>query len=233
MNDNKSVLFTPIQISTLEFPGRLFKTATAETRASIDGYVTPEVIDFYVLLAEGETPLIITGNIYISQQGKSAQFQLGADHDDKISGLSEIVNVVHARGSKIFAQLNHCGRQIVPDSVDAVDVVSASEVKELITGTKPRELDVNEIRGVVDDFADAAERCQRAGFDGVQMHSANGYLLSQFLTPYTNRRRDSYGGSLEKRTLFGREVYRAIRAKVGPDFPVILKFRAPDTPRVN
>ena len=228
MNNDKSVLFTPIQIGTLEFPGRLFKTATAETRASMDGYVTPEVIDFYVLLAEGETPLIITGNIYISQQGKSAQFQLGADHDDKISGLSEIVSVVHARGSKIFAQLNHCGRQIVPKSVDAVDVVSASEVKELITGTKPRELDVNEIRGVVDDFADAAERCQRAGFDGVQMHSSNGYLLSQFLTPYTNRRRDSYGGSLEKRTLFGREVYRAIRAKVGPDFPVILKLNGAD-----
>lgn len=228
MNNTDSVLFSPIKIANLELPGRLFKTATAETRASKDGYVTPEVVEFYELLAKGETPLIITGNIYISQQGKSAQFQLGADHDDKIPGLSEVVNVVHARGSKIFAQLNHCGRQIVPDSVDAVDVVSASGVKELMTGTKPRPLEIEEIHRIVEEFANAAERCQRAGFDGVQMHSSNGYLLSQFLTPYTNRRSDDYGGSLEKRTRFGREVYRAIRAKVGSDFPVILKLNGAD-----
>ncbi|MGB5640237.1 MAG: hypothetical protein WBM63_14030, partial [Sedimenticolaceae bacterium] len=86
----------------------------------------------------------------------------------------------------------------------------------------------DEIHRIVEQFAAAARRCQRAGFDGIQMHSANGYLLSQFLTPYTNRRHDYYGGSLDRRTRFGREVYRAIRERVGPDFPVIIKMNGAD-----
>ncbi|MGB5452570.1 MAG: NADH:flavin oxidoreductase [Sedimenticolaceae bacterium] len=222
------MLFSPIEIGSIEFPGRLFKTATAETRASEDGFVTQDVIDFYLPMAKAGTPLIITGNIYISEQGKSAPRQLGADDDDKIPGLARLVETVHAQGSRMFAQLNHCGRQVVPDFVGAADVVSASGVKDLLTGTRPREMLVDEIHRIVDQFADAAGRCRRAGFDGIQMHSANGYLLSQFLTPYTNRRHDYYGGSLERRTRFGREVYRAIREKVGPDFPVIIKMNGAD-----
>lgn len=221
-------LFTPIRIGTLDLPGRLFKTATAETRATDDGFVTQDVIDFYVPMAKGGTPLIITGNIYISQQAKSAPRQLGVDDDDKIPGLSQLVDAVHGHGSKLFAQLNHCGRQIVPDFVGAKDVVSASDTKDLMTGTRPRAMPIEEIHRIVEQFADAAKRCQRAGFDGVQMHSANGYLLSQFLTPYTNRRQDYYGGSLERRTRFGREVYRAIRDRVGPNFPVIIKMNGAD-----
>jgi len=222
------ILFSPIRIGTLDLPGRLFKTATAETRATIDGFVSQDVIDFYVPIAQGGTPLIITGNIYISRQAKSAPHQLGVDDDDKIPGLAQMVDAVHAHGSKMFAQLNHCGRQVVPGFVGAVDVVSASGVKDLLTGTVPREMSVTEIHRIVEQFAAAAGRCQRAGFDGVQMHSANGYLLSQFLTPYTNRRQDEYGGSLERRTRFGCEVYRAIRAEVGPDFPVIIKMNGAD-----
>ena len=222
------ILFSPIRIGTLDLPGRLFKTATAETRATIDGFVSQDVIDFYVPIAQGGTPLIITGNIYISRQAKSAPHQLGVDDDDKIPGLAQMVDAVHAHGSKMFAQLNHCGRQVVPGFVGAVDVVSASGVKDLLTGTVPREMSVTEIHRIVEQFAAAAGRCQRAGFDGVQMHSANGYLLSQFLTPYTNRRQDEYGGSLERRTRFGCEVYRAIRAEVGADFPVIIKMNGAD-----
>ncbi len=222
------VLFSPIRIGTLELPGRLFKTATAETRATADGFVTDEVIDFYVPIAKGGTPLIITGNIYISPQAKSAPRQLGVDADDKIPGLARLVEAVHAHGAKMIAQLNHCGRQVVPDFVGATDVVSASAVKDLLTGTRPRQLRVEEIHRLVEQFGEAAERCRRAGFDGVQMHSANGYLLSQFLTPYTNRRTDEYGGTLAQRTRFGREVYHAIRARVGPDFPVILKMNGSD-----
>ena len=228
MNSAHDILFSPIRIGTLSLPARLFKTATAETRASADGFVTDAVLDFYEPMARAGTPLIITGNIYISRQAKSAPFQLGADDDNKIPGLARLVAAVHAHGAKMFAQLNHCGRQVVPDFVGADDVVSASAVKDLLTGTRPRQMSVAEIQRIVADFADAAQRCQRAGFDGVQMHSANGYLLSQFLTPYTNRRKDDYGGTLEKRTRFGREVYRAIRARVGADFPVIMKMNGSD-----
>ena len=228
MDPTANMLFSPIRIGKLELPARLFKTATAETRASADGFVTDAVLDFYEPMAKAGTPLIITGNIYISRQAKSAPFQLGVDDDDKIPGLARLVGAVHAHGARMFAQLNHCGRQVVPDFVGARDVVSASGVKDLLTGTRPREMSVPEIHRIIEDFADAAARCQRAGFDGVQMHSANGYLLSQFLTPYTNRRGDAYGGTLEARTRFGREILRAIRARVGPDFPVIMKMNGSD-----
>ena len=228
MNEPQGALFSPIDIGTLTLPGRLFKTATAETRASEDGFVTDEVLAFYEPMARADTALIITGNIYISRQGKSAPRQLGADHDDKIAGLQRITDTVHRHGGRIIAQLNHCGRQVVPDFVGATDVVSASTVKDLLTGTRPRQLSVAEIGQIVGHFADAAERCQRAGFDGVQMHSANGYLLCQFLTPYTNRRSDDYGGSLEARTRLAREVLAAIRERVGEDFPIIMKMNGAD-----
>ncbi|MCB1723389.1 MAG: NADH:flavin oxidoreductase [Chromatiaceae bacterium] len=222
------MLFTPIRIGSLELPARLFKTATAETRADDDGFVTDAVVEFYDLIARGGTPLIITGNLYISRQAKSAPRQLGVDADDKIAGLRRVTDAVHARRGRIFAQLNHCGRQVVPDFVGATDVISASDVKDLLTGTRPRTASTNDIQTIVRQFADAAARCREAGFDGVQMHSANGYLMSQFLTPYTNRRNDGYGGTLEHRTRFAREVHRAIRERVGADFPVIMKMNGAD-----
>lgn len=228
MNTENSLLFSPIRIGQLMLPGRLFKTATAETRATLDGFATPAVVDFYTLLARGETPLIITGNIYVSRDGKSAPMQLGADHDDKIAGLAEVVDAVHAHGGKFFAQLNHCGRQVIPGFAQSPVAYSASNVKDLLTGTQPQALSVAEIQRLVACYADAAARCQRAGFDGVQLHSANGYLLSQFLTPYTNRRTDDYGGSMENRTRFHREILQAIRSRLGPDFPVIIKMNGAD-----
>jgi len=223
-----SVLFTPIKIGKLVLPGRLIKTATAETRASKDGYVTPELLDFYLPMAKGGTPLIITGNIYVSLDGKSAPHQVGADSDDKIPGLTQLVAAVHAHGSRMFAQLNHCGRQVVPRFAGLPEAVSASAKTELVTGTRPRALTIAEIDRLVGRYADAASRCQRAGFDGVQIHAANGYLMSQFLTPYTNRRTDAYGGSREQRTRMLREVFRAIRSRAGPDFPIIIKMNGSD-----
>ena len=225
---DNGVLFTPITIGKLTLPGRLIKTATAETRASDDGLVTPQLIDFYLPMAKGGTPLIITGNIYVSRDGKSAPHQVGADSDDKIPGLTQLVAAVHAHGSKMFAQLNHCGRQVVPRFAGLPEAVSASGVKELMTGTQPRALTIAEIQRIVERYADAAERCKKAGFDGVQIHSANGYLMSQFLTPYTNRRTDEYGGSLYRRTRMLREVFGAIRARVGADFPIIIKMNGSD-----
>jgi 2,4-dienoyl-CoA reductase-like NADH-dependent reductase (Old Yellow Enzyme family) len=222
------LLFKPINIGKLAIAGRLIKTATAETRATDDGFVTPELIGFYLPMAKGGTPLIITGNIYVSRDGKSAPRQVGADHDDKIPGLRRLTDAVHAHGSRMFAQLNHCGRQVVPRFAGLAEAVSASAKTEIVTGTRPRALTVAEIEALVVRYADAAERCQKAGFDGVQIHAANGYLMSQFLTPYTNRRTDAYGGSVEGRTRLLREVLRAIKSRVGPDFPVIIKMNGSD-----
>jgi 2,4-dienoyl-CoA reductase-like NADH-dependent reductase (Old Yellow Enzyme family) len=228
MPADERLLFTPIRIGGLTIAGRLIKTATAETRASDDGFVTPELVDFYLPIAKGGTPLIITGNIYIGRDGKSAPRQVGADHDDKIPGLKRLTDAVHAHGSKMFAQLNHCGRQVVPRFAGLAEAVSASAKTEIVTGTRPRALTLDEIDRLVVRYADAAERCRKAGFDGVQIHAANGYLMSQFLTPYTNRRTDGYGGSVGGRTRLLREVIRAVRSRVGPGFPVIVKMNGSD-----
>jgi 2,4-dienoyl-CoA reductase-like NADH-dependent reductase (Old Yellow Enzyme family) len=221
-------LFSPIAIGQLTITGRLIKTATAETRASHDGFVTPELIDFYVPMAMGGTPLIITGNIYVNAGGKSAPRQLAADHDDKVPGLTELVAAVHAHGSKFFAQLNHCGRQVVPEFAGLTEAVAPSAKTELLTGTRPRALTAAEIEQLIQHYVDAAARCQRAGFDGVQIHAANGYLMAQFLTPYTNRRSDKYGGSQSGRTQLLRDLLAAVKACTGPSFPIIVKMNGSD-----
>jgi 2,4-dienoyl-CoA reductase-like NADH-dependent reductase (Old Yellow Enzyme family) len=228
MSDSDDLLFRPLRIGSMEIAGRLVKTATSETRADDEGFSTPAQVSFYQEIARGGTPLIITGNVYTSRDGKSTRRQLGADHDDKIPGLAELTAAVHGHGSRIVAQLSHCGRQVLPRYVGHPEAVSASAVRELALGTKPRPLSIPEIGAVADAFGEAARRCRDAGFDGVQIHAAHGYLLSQFLTPYTNRRTDAYGGSLEGRTRLLREVHRAIRARAGDDYPVLLKLNGAD-----
>lgn len=225
---NHSILFSPIKIGKLTLAGRLIKTATAETCANAEGFANQAHIDFYLPMAKGGTPLIVTGNIYVGLDGKSAPGQLGVDHDDKVPALASLVDAVHAHGSKIFAQLNHCGRQVVPRFAGTNDPVSASNVTELVTGTQPRPLQVDEIARLVKQYADAARRCQQAGFDGVQIHAANGYLQSQFLTPHTNRRTDDYGGGIEGRSKLLRDVVRAVKAGCGGDYPVMVKINGSD-----
>jgi 2,4-dienoyl-CoA reductase-like NADH-dependent reductase (Old Yellow Enzyme family) len=217
-------LTSPLSLGPLELPGRLFKSATQETRASLDGYVTDEMEEFYEPIAAGGTPLIITGNAYISPEAQGVVRELAADRDDRIPGLRRLADVAHRHGSRIFGQINHCGRQ----TAHHPDPVSASSIRELSTGTKPRPMREEEIAGTTADFAAAAERLQRAGFDGVQIHLAHGYLLSQFLTPYTNRRTDRYGGSFDARLRFPREVLAAVRQHVGADWPIIVKLNGHD-----
>ena len=228
MSSNESGLFTPFRIGKLFIAGRIIKTATSETRATADGFATQQLIDFYLPMAKGGVPLIITGNAYTSFDGKSTPLQMGADDDAKIPALRHLVDSIHAHGTKIFAQLNHAGRQVIPSYAGVPEAVSASSVKDLSTGTRPRALTVPEIERIVQQFAEAAVRCKNAGFDGVQIHAGHGYLINQFLTPYTNKRTDAYGGSFEKRLRFLRDLYRAIRTLVGMDYPVIIKLNGSD-----
>ena len=221
-------LFDSIQIGALDVAGRLFKTATAETRASEDGYVTDELVDWYETMARGGVPLIITGNFYVAREGKSTYRMCAADSDDRIPGLARIAAACHRHGAKLIAQLSHCGRQLILGHTGVAEAVSASNVWEPMMGAKPRALRLDELPGIVDAFASAAVRCQAAGFDGVQIHAAHGYLLSQFLTPHTNRRRDAYGGSFENRLRLVREVVEETRRRVGPDFALLSKTNGDD-----
>lgn len=223
------ILSQPLQIGSLTLSGRVFKSATSETRYTSDGYMTDSVLDFYEPLARAGTPLIITGNLFVSWQGHSSGRQGGIDNDDKIPGLRRLTDMVHGHGGRIFAQLNHGGRQVVRPQPGDNPVVSASSVQEPVLGTRPQALRRDQIPDVVAAFASAAARAQQAGFDGVQLHAAHGYLLNQFLTPHTNRRQDEYGGSLDNRMRLLREVLCAVRKRVGPDFPVIAKLNGTDS----
>ncbi|MDH3442425.1 MAG: NADH:flavin oxidoreductase [Deltaproteobacteria bacterium] len=228
MSLNESILFTPLAIGTVSITGRIIKTATSETRATADGFATQQHTDFYLPMAKGGVPLIITGNLYTGLDGKSTPLQMGVDDDNKIPALKQLVDSMHVHGTRIFAQLNHAGRQVIPGFAGIPEAVSASGVKDLSTGTRPRALTAGEIQRIVQQFADAAARCKQAGFDGVQIHAGHGYLVNQFLTPYTNRRNDDYGGSFKNRLRFLRDLYRAMRARVGKDYPVIIKFNGSD-----
>ena len=228
MSTDDSVLFKPLTIGKLVIPGRVIKAATSETRADKDGFATQSHIDFYTPIAKGETPLIITGNIYVSMDGKSTPLQMGIENDTKIPALARLVDAVHAHDVKIFAQLSHSGREVVPAFAGLPEAVSASDVTDLSTGTRPRALTIPEIERTVERWGEAAARCKKAGFDGIQIHAGHGYLINQFLTPYTNRRTDKYGGSLENRVRFLREILAAMRARVGPDYPIIMKLNGSD-----
>ncbi len=218
---------TPLTIGGMTVDGRLYKSATSETRASDDGFVSDDLLDFYRPMVEGGTPLIVTGNLFVSAQGKSAGRQAGIDHDNKIPGLAEWARLAHSGGTKLVAQLNHGGRQIAK-AQPGERIVSASNVRELLYGSKPTPLRRDEIPGVVTSFARAARRAAEAGMDGVQIHAAHGYLLGQFLTPHTNRRNDQYGGSLENRARLLLGVLTAVRREVGDTFPILVKINGTD-----
>lgn len=223
-----SLLFAPITLGPLRVRGRVFKTATSETRATADGRVTDELLAFYEPIFRAGTPLVITGNTYPSPQGKSTPLQAGCDADDKIPGLRRWADLAHRHGSALVAQINHAGRQVFPASIGQPGAVSASNVSDKVLGTRPRPLTYPEVREVVASFAAAAGRCREAGFDGVQIHAAHGYLVNQFLTPYTNRRRDEYGGGFAGRLRMLVEVHRAVRARLDAGCAVILKLNGTD-----
>ncbi|WP_208949674.1 NADH:flavin oxidoreductase [Paraburkholderia dipogonis] len=222
------ILWDPLRIGRMEVRGRVYKAATSETRATADGYVTDELLEFYAPIADGGTPLIVTGNIGVSQQGHSSGRMMMIDHDDKLPGLRRLVESVKPKGAKLVAQLNHGGRQTIRNEIRN-PIVSASSVRDASLGTKPRALTREEIASVVGSFADAAERAREAGFDGIQLHFAHGYLVSQFMTPHTNRRNDEYGGTLRNRIRLPLEILRAVRKRVGDDFPILAKINCTDS----
>jgi 2,4-dienoyl-CoA reductase-like NADH-dependent reductase (Old Yellow Enzyme family) len=221
-------IFSPLQIGPLTATGRVFKSATSETRASERGFVTEELLEFYEPIAAAGTPLIFTGNLFVSPEGMSTARMAGIDDDDKLHGLTRWADLFRSNGVLGVAQLNHAGRQIVKVAPGVDRAVSASDVREPLMGTKPRPLNHDELPRIVEEFAAAAYRAAEAGFDGVQIHCAHGYLLSEFLTPHTNRRRDEYGGSLENRMRLSLEVLRAVKRRVGDSIAVIAKINGTD-----
>ncbi len=230
MNDHSSTsrIFEPVCIGGLELPNRLVRSATWEGLADSEGRVTSPLTAIYERLAGGGVGLIISSYLYVQRIGQQSFGQLGADRDELIPGLAELAAAVHADGGRLVGQLVHCGGQADRRRNGNQLPVAPSAVDSPGYPVTPRELALEEIDEIIADFATAAVRLQEAGFDGVQLHGAHGYLLAQFLSPLRNRRNDAYGGSLANRARFGREVYGAVRSAVGTDFPVLIKLNAND-----
>ncbi len=222
-----NILFTPIRIGSLTVPNRFVRSATHAYLADDEGFVTDREVELYRRLAEGEVGLIITGHAYVQRSGKASPRQIAVYDDRFLEGLSRIPAAVHAFPSRIFLQIAHAGRQTKPKLCGCVPV-SPSPVYDPESKVMPRELAADEIRQLIADFVAAALRAKTAGFDGVQLHAAHGYLISSFLSPHTNRRTDEWGGPVENRARVLLASLQAIKSACGADFPVIVKLNSTD-----
>ncbi len=217
-----SKLFESSAINDMELMNRFVRSATWEGMAADDGTVTPKLIETMTALARGGVGLIITGQAYIQPDGQAAPWQLGIYKEDLIHGLQEMTAAVHECGGKIVIQLAHAGH-FAPKQLIRQPPLVVSDFDGLAKSPR-KEITLQDIGEIVGAFADAARRAKSAGFDGVQIHSAHGYLLSQFVSPFFNRRQDRYGGDIRNRARIHLEVCQAIREAVGKDYPVLIKM---------
>ncbi len=220
-------MFTPIKIGSLEMKNRFVRSATHEYMADENGFVNKRIATLYSQLAENHVACIITGYAYVQPNGKSSERQAGIFDDRFISGYKKLVAAAHSKGSKIVLQVAHGGRQSKPELCGG-DPVCPSAVPDPKTGIQPREMLEPEIIEVIDSFSEAVRRGKEAGFDAVELHAAHGYLLSQFLSPHTNRRSDRWGGSEENRFRVLEEILCRSRDKVGSDYPIWVKLNSED-----
>ncbi|MCG6553428.1 MAG: NADH:flavin oxidoreductase [Candidatus Magnetominusculus sp. LBB02] len=222
------MLFEPYTLKGIRLPNRIVRSATYEKGADAHGFVTPGLIERYEALAKGGVGLIITGGAPVHTTGVFVP-QMVAAYDDKyIDGLSGLAGGVHAAGGRLVLQIAHGGRQCYPELLNGALPIAPSAVHEPVLNITPREITEDEIWTMIRAFGDAARRAKAAGFDGVQIHGAHGYLVSQFLSSHTNRRTDGWGGDEDRRFRFLKEVYNAIRQQVGGDYLVLIKMNSSD-----
>lgn len=215
---------TPIRIGQLEIPNRLVMPPM-QTNKTDRGHVTAELVQYYRDRAVYSCPgIIITEHSCIAESGRAAEGQLSIASDAYIEEHRQLTDAIHAGGSKAFVQLNHAGSNGIGESVSASPVTIPA--KKLTR--RPRELTADEIPEIEAQFAAAAARAVQAGYDGVEIHCAHGYLLNQFYSPMTNKRKDAYGGSLENRLRFTLETAARVREAVGPSVPIAVRLGGAD-----
>jgi len=221
-------LLKSLQINSLTLANRLVMPPMATVKAGPNGKVSQTLLDYYDDKSRGGyIGLVIIEHSFISPKGRAHKNQLSVAGDDAIEGLHELAGVIHRNGSKTIMQINHAGGQ-ADEEITGTEAMAPSAVINPRKGNIPRELTRAEITEIVQAFHDAALRVKKAGFDGVEIHSAHGYLLNQFLSPLTNKREDDYGGSLIKRIRIHLEVIQAVRTAVGDNFPILLRLGASD-----
>ena len=227
----ENLLFTPITLPNgTTIKNRFFKSAMSEGMGTRDFQPKKNITTLYKRWAEGGTGLIITGNIMVDPKGTAEPGNIVFDKNSNMEILKDWAKQGQQHGAKVMVQINHPGKQ-VPKTI-AKETVAPSAVP-LGNGlnklfSTPRALTTSEVEELVQKFITSAKVAKEAGFSGVQIHAAHGYLVSQFLSPHDNRRTDKYGGSLENRMRFLKEIYLGMREELGKDFPIGIKINSTD-----
>jgi 2,4-dienoyl-CoA reductase-like NADH-dependent reductase (Old Yellow Enzyme family)/thioredoxin reductase len=216
-------IFSPIRINSLEIPNRLVVPAMVMNFCNADGTATERYTAYHEAKARGGWGLIITEDYAVSPTGKGFPNIPGLWSDNQIASHEKFTRRIHESGGLIFAQIYHAGRQTSQFCIGSQPVAPSPLACPMIQEI-PRELSVDDIAGIVEQFGECARRVKEAGFDGLEIHGGHGYLIAQFMSLYSNKRTDSYGGSLQNRMRFPLDILAAIRAKVGKDFPVIFRI---------
>lgn len=227
-----SEVFSPGSIGSMKVANRFVHSATYECMAGEDGSVTDRLVKRYTTLARGEIGLIVPGYLYVHPWGRAQANQTGIDCDDRIPGLARLSRAVHEAGGKIAFQLAHAGRQTDHRLIGRAPLAPSGHGRDPVSMSKPRMMSEAEIEAVIEAFAQAARRAVEADADAIQLHAAHGYLISQFLSPFYNRRRDAWGRSIQGRFRLLAEIVRAVRAEIGRSVPLMVKMNTRDfTPR--
>ena len=227
----ENLLFTPITLPNgTTIKNRFFKSAMSEGMGTRDFQPKKNIATLYKRWAEGGTGLIITGNIMVDPKGTAEPGNIVFDKNSNMEILKNWANQGQQHGAKVMVQLNHPGKQapktIAKETVAPSAVPLGNGLNKLFS--TPRALTTSEVEELVQKFVTSAKITKEAGFSGVQIHAAHGYLISQFLSPHDNRRTDKYGGSLENRMRFLKEIYLGMREELGKDFTIGIKINSTD-----
>jgi len=220
--------FQPTRLAGITLKNRILRSATHEGLADESGAPLPALTQKYLQLAKGGVGAIITGYAGVRPEGRCAYHRmLMIDRDELIPAYRTLTDAVHAAGTPLFLQLAHAGRQ-TRSQVTGLQPVAPSAIRDhMFNEEVPRALKETEIEEIISAFVAGAVRAQAAGFDGVQLHGAHGYLLSEFLSPYMNQRTDRWGGSAENRFRIVGEIIARVKARL-PGFPIFIKINGTD-----
>jgi 2,4-dienoyl-CoA reductase-like NADH-dependent reductase (Old Yellow Enzyme family) len=220
-----SHLFSPVKINNMTLKNRAVMPPMGTGYGNTDGTVSDRLLAYLARRAEGGTGLIITEICAVDPIGRGMPSQIGIWKDEFIPSLARIPVALHRYGAKVALQLHHAGRETF-EAVIGRKPEAPSAIPSVILGQPCEAMPLERVKQMIDHFAQSAGRAREAGFDGVELHGAHGYLLNQFLSPFSNQREDEYGGTEENRTRFVLEIIRAVRKTVGSDFPVWIRVSA-------
>ncbi|HJX59692.1 MAG TPA: NADH:flavin oxidoreductase, partial [Thermodesulfobacteriota bacterium] len=218
-------LFSPFRIGNIELKNRIVMPPMATHFADLGGSVNDRHIAYYVERARGGVGYITSEHTGVLKQGRAFPNMALIDADQQIPSFKKLVEAIHQESGKIVIQINHAGRQ-TSSSVTGSPIVAPSAIPCPVRKEVPHAISFEEIQKIVEAFGEAARRVKETGADGVEIHMAHGYLINQFLSPFSNKREDEYGGDADRRMRMAIDVLRTVRNQVGPDFTVLCRLSA-------